>query len=205
MMTAMSEEESRAVDDKVNAPHAGDAPAGQRDGTARWVRRGVMLLVVIVAAFVIYQVAASFLPRWWAQRMKDQVHGGFTRGILWGLFYGSVFTFIPITLLFQTRRRFLNWKAKIVVVIIALLLATPNWLTLSIVAGNSSAAHAGQRIMDVDVPAFRWATLIGVVIGAVVAIGMSSTSMLLSRRRKQVKELREQVKRHNQSKVDEEG
>ncbi len=186
MMSVMSEEESRAVDDKVNR--------GERDGTQRWVRRGVMILVGLVAAFILYKIAASFLPRWWAQRMADLVDGGLTKGTLWGLFYGFVFTFLPVVLFFQIRRKLFNWKAKIVVAIVAVAMAAPNWLTLSVVAGNSNAAHAGERIMDVDVPGFRWATLIGVVVGAFVAIGLSSTSILLSHRRKQVKELKEQVK-----------
>ena len=202
MMTGMSEEDSRELSDKINS--------AERDGTARWVRRGVMILVAIVAVFVLYKVAASFLPRWWAQRMADQADGGMTKGTLWGLFYGFVFTFVPLVLLFQVRRRFLNWKAKVAVVVVALVLAAPNWLTLSVVAGNSNAAHAGERIMDVDVPGFRWATLIGVVVGGVIGIGLSSSSILLSRRRKQVKDLQEQVKQQKavkdeRSKPDEEG
>lgn len=197
MMSGMSEEESRAIDDKVNN--------GEREGTPKWVRRGVMIVMAIVAAFVLYKIAASFLPRWWAQRMADQVDGGMTKGTMWGLFYGFVFTFVPLLLLFQIRRRFLNWKAKIAVVIVAFVLGAPNWLTLSVVGGNSNAAHAGERIMDVDVPGFRWATLIGVVLGGVFAIGMSSMSVMLAHRRKQVKELKEQAKRIQHPKVDEEG
>lgn len=166
-----------------------------RIGTQKWVRRGVMILVVLVAAFVLYRIAASFLPRWWAQRVADQAGGSMGKGTTWGLFYGFVFTFIPVLVFFQARRKLFNWKAKIAVVVVALILAAPNWLTLVVVAANSNAAHAGERIMDVDAPGFRWATLIGVIVGGVLSIALSSTSMLLSHRRKQVKELKEQVRR----------
>ncbi|MDQ3157090.1 MAG: LapA family protein [Actinomycetota bacterium] len=171
-----------------------------RPSTKRWVRQGVMLLVAIVVGFILYKAAASFLPRWWAQRVADQVNGGFTAGTLWGLFYGFAFTFVPLVLFFQIRRKFLNWKAKVVVAIIALALAAPNWLTLAVVASNSKAAHAGERIFDVDAPGFRWATLIGVAVGALMAVLLSGTSMLMSRRRKQVKDLKEQVKANQREK-----
>ncbi len=192
----MSEEASDQVEPSpqersANGPAAHDPG---KLGTQRWVRQAVIGLVLIVAAVIIYKVAASFLPRWWAQRVADQAGGGMSRGIMWGLFYGFVFTFIPVLILFQARRKLFSWKAKLAVVIVALLLAAPNWLTLVVVAANSRAAHAGERIMDVDAPGFRWATLVGVIVGGALAIVFSTTSIMLSHRRKQVKELKEQVK-----------
>lgn len=184
----MSDEDSTDIDRSINEP--------EKLSTRRWVRHGVAILVAIVAAFIIYKAAASLLPRWWAQRVADQVDGGITAGTLWGLFYGFLFSFIPLMLFFQIRRGFFNWKARIIVTLIAIALAAPNWLTLSVVAGNSKAAHAGERIFDVDAPGFRWASLIGVVLGVLVAALLSGTSIVMSRRRKQVKELKEQVK-HN--------
>lgn len=189
----MSEEEPDAVE---RAAIDNDRPS-----TQRWVRWGVMLLVAVVVGFILYKAAASFLPRWWAQRVADQVNGGFTAGTLWGLFYGFAFTFVPLVLFFQIRRKFLNWKAKVVVAIIALALAAPNWLTLGVVASNSKAAHAGERIFDVDAPGFRWATLIGVGVGALMAVLLSGTSMLMSHRRRQVKDLKEQVKANQRAKA----
>ncbi len=186
MMSVMSEEESRAVDDKVNR--------GERDGTQRWVRRGVMILVGLVAAFILYKIAASFLPRWWANYIKGQVGDSITGGTVWGLFYGFAFTFLPVLLFFQARRKWVNWKAKIVVVLVALVLATPNWLTLWVVLGNTNASHAAERAFDVGGVGFRWASLIGAVVGGGLALAMVAGSIRMSYRRKQVKELKEQVK-----------
>jgi hypothetical protein len=177
----------------------GDAaprPADERRYTprdvnaGRWVRRGVLVLVVVALAYVAYLVAAAFFPRWWSQRVADQVNGHLTAGTLWGLFYGFVFTFVPLIVLAQVRRRFFTWEWRGIVAIVAVLLATPNWLTLSVVAGNSKAAHAGERIMDVDAPGFRVATAIGAISAGVVALVVVASSMRLAHQRREVKNLR---------------
>ncbi len=166
-------------------------PQGVKAGT--WVNRAVLVLVLIALAYVAYAVSAAFFPRWWAQRVADQVNGELTAGTLWGLFYGFVFTFVPLLLLAQMRRRFLSWTWRFIVLAVAVLLAVPNWLTLAVVAGNSKAAHAGERIFDVDAPGFRAATAFGAIGGAVVALVLVAASMRLSRRRRQVKDLKGQL------------
>jgi hypothetical protein len=161
--------------------------------SGNWVLRIVLVLVAAVAIYVGFRVSAAFFPRWWAHRIADQVGGSYTGGALWGLFYGFVFTFIPLLLIFQIRRRFFNWSWRLVVVVIGLLLAAPNWLTLSVVAGNSKAAHAGERIFDVDAPNFRACTLVGVLIGVAAAILLSAASMVAKHRKEQVKRLKGQL------------
>jgi hypothetical protein len=121
------------------------------------------------------------------------VGGELTAGTLWGLFYGFVFTFVPLLLLAQMRRRFFSWTWRFIVLAVAVLLATPNWLTLSVVAGNSKAAHAGERIFDVEAPGFRTATAFGSVGGAIVALVLVAASIRLSSRRRQVKDLKGQL------------
>jgi signal transduction histidine kinase len=164
---------------------------GVKAGT--WVNRAVLALVLVALAYVAYAVSAAFFPRWWAQRVGDQVAGRLTAGTLWGLFYGFVFTFVPLLVLAQMRRRFLSWTWRFIVLVVAVLLAVPNWLTLSVVAGNSKAAHAGERIFDVDAPGFRVATTFGAVGGAVAALLLVGVSMRLGRRRRQVRDLKGQL------------
>lgn len=156
----------------------------------RWVRRVVLAIVIVGAAYIAYLMSAAFFPRWWAQQIGDQVNGKATSGTLWGLFYGSVFTAIPLLVLFQIRYKFFSWAWRGIVAVIAIVLAAPNWLTLSVVAGNSNAAHAGERIFDVEAPGFRAATLIGVVAGAAVAVSLTALSIRLKRRKAEVKRLR---------------
>ena len=170
---------------------------GVQAGT--WVNRAVLILVLAALAYVAYAVSAAFFPRWWAQRVGGQVGGSLTAGTLWGLFYGFVFTFVPLLVLAQMRRRFLSWTWRFIVLAIAVLLAVPNWLTLSVVIGNSKAAHAGERIFDVDAPGFRVATVFGAAAGAVLALVVVGVSMSLARRRRQVRELKGQLSEHERA------
>ena len=91
----------------------------------------VLLLVLVAVGFAIYVAAAAFVPRWWAQQVADQVGNSRVRGMLFGLGVGSVFTFVPLLVLAQARRRFFNWAWRIIVSLLAMALALPNWLTLS--------------------------------------------------------------------------
>lgn len=159
-----------------------------------WVRRAVTLIVALAMGYLAYLVALAFFPRWWAQRVADQVGGDFTSGTLWGLFYGFVFTFVPLLLVLQLRRRFFSWTWRGIVLVVAVVLALPNWLTLSIVAGNSKAAHAGERILDVDGPGFRAATAIGVGVAVLLMVFLLFAGIAAARRKAQVKDLKGQLR-----------
>ncbi len=167
-----------------------------------WLNRAVLVFVLLALAVVVYLVSAAFFPRWWAQRVADQVNGSITAGTLWGLFYGFVFTFVPLLLLAQIRRRFLNWTWRGIIAVVAIILAAPNWMTLSVVIGNSSAAHAGERIFDVDAPGFRVATAMGSATGVVLTIVLVAAGLRLSRRRRQVKELKGKLSERERAEQD---
>jgi hypothetical protein len=187
----MNDERSAAYNPEHEDDHIERRIAEQPDTRPhRWVRRIVLLLVIAGVAYLVYLMSAAFFPRWWAQRIADQVDGRVSHGTTWGLFYGFVFTAVPLLLLAQVRRGFFSWMWRGIVAVIAIVLAAPNWLTLSVVAGNSNAAHAGERIFDVDAPGFRAATLIGVIVGAVLALGITAASVRLKRRKEEVKRLR---------------
>ena len=159
-----------------------------------WRTRGIIVVVGLALLVIMYFIAAAFLPRWWAQRVAEQVHGSFSAGVLWGLFYGIVFTFFPLMLAWQARRRPLSWQVRVGIIVVALLLTVPNLLTLSIVVGVSRAASAGDRILDVVAPAFRGASLVGVIVGTLLAIVSATVGVLLKRRGNEVRTLREQNK-----------
>ncbi|MFC5676161.1 hypothetical protein [Aeromicrobium endophyticum] len=187
----MNDQNSAAYNPEREDDHLERRIREQPDVTPnRWVRRIVLIIVLIGVAYVVYLMSAAFFPRWWAQRVADQVDGSVTRGTTWGLFYGVVFTAVPLLLLAQVRRGFFSWAWRGIVALVAIALAAPNWLTLSVVAGNSNAAHAGERIMDVDAPGFRAATLVGALVGAVLVIGFTVVTMRLKNRRNEVKRLK---------------
>ena len=108
------------------------------------------------------------MPRWWAHRVGDQVDGSLTQGALIGLFYGFVFTLVPIAVIFLILRWRRTWKTIVFAVLLAVVFALPNLMTLSIVIGRGNAAHAGDRTLDVDAPGFRGGSLAGAILAALL-------------------------------------
>jgi energy-coupling factor transporter transmembrane protein EcfT len=123
--------------------------------------------VVVVLAIAVL-IASATVPRWWAHRIGDQVDGSITQGTLLGLFYGFVFTLVPIALVVGILRWRRTWRTVVFALLVGILFALPNLMTLSIVVGRGNAAHAGDRTLDVDAPAFRGGTLAGAVLAALL-------------------------------------
>lgn len=133
-------------------------------------------------------VAAAFIPRWWAHRVGDQANESFAGGIMLGLFYGFVFTLLPLLVIAWAIRKRRSVKAWLIILCVAAAVALPNLFTLSIVLGSGNAAHAGERTLDVEAPGFRGASL-GGAIGAVALLGFG-WYLLGSRRRAREREAR---------------
>jgi hypothetical protein len=146
-----------------------------------WSRRAIVVASILVAVALLWLAGAAFLPRWWAHRIGDQVDGSIATGTLLGLFYGFVFTLVPLVLLWLAFRIFESWRMRAAAVVLAVLLAAPNLLTLGIVLGTGSGAHAGDRTLDVEAPAFRGAALVG---GLVAAACVAAAWYLLASRRR---------------------
>jgi hypothetical protein len=174
----------------VTAPSTRVDPSSSDAGTnwRRWLIAACILVLVLVLGGMI---AAATVPRWWAQRVGDQVHGSMTQGVLAGLFCGFVFTALPIIVVAVVLRWRRTWRAILVAVVAALILALPNLMTLAIVLGRSNAAHAGERIFDVEAPSFRAASLVGAVLAAACALFVAY--LLASRRRARASALRAQL------------
>jgi hypothetical protein len=147
---------------KLEDTHAVD------DRDVDWGRRllwaGGLFVAIVLATFVV----SATVPRWWAQRVGEQIDGSITQGTTLGLVYGFVFTFLPIVAIVLLLRWRTTWKTIVVALLLGLFLALPNLMTLSIVLGRGNAAHAGDRILDVEAPAFRGGTLAGAVIAALL-------------------------------------
>ena len=54
-------------------------------------------------------------------------------------------------------------------------------MTLSIVVGTGNAAHAGDRVLDVEAPAFRGGSLAGAILAGLLLAGIAY--LLISRER----------------------
>ncbi|MBJ7456959.1 MAG: hypothetical protein JHC74_12955 [Thermoleophilia bacterium] len=172
-----------------------DAPTREPEAPRPSLKRRVLIwggaLVGIVIAWFI---AAAALPRWWSHRVGDQVDGSLSAGIGIGLFYGFVFTFLPLMILTFAIRRRRSWKARGWIALAAVVLALPNLLTLGIVIGNSSAAHAGERTLDVDAPNFRASSLIGAIVGALAVVGVRYLMISRARAKGRESKLRDELK-----------
>ena len=187
----MTQDDSAAT----NEPHEDDALERKiRDqpdiAPGAWVKRLVLAVVLLAVAYIGFRISAAYFPRWWARQIKDLAGGEMTRGVLWGVFFGFVFTFVPLLVLFQVRRRFFNWTWRAVVAAVAVVLAAPNWLTLWIVLGSSKAAHDGDRILSDNAPGFRWASLLAAIFAGVLSFVIAGTSMQMKHRKNEVKRLR---------------
>jgi len=80
---------------------------------------------------------------------------------------------------------------------VAVILALPNLMTLGIVLGRGNAAHAGDRILDVEAPAFRGGTFAGALL-ACLLVGFV-LYLLLSRDRARSDERRAREERDSAS------
>lgn len=156
----------------------GPAPAGGRS----WKGRALLVVAGLAVVVVGVVVGASALPRWWSHRVGDQVDGDLTTGFFVGFVYGFFATVLPLLVVALVvrffRRHRVAWGIGLAV---ALLLASPNLLTLGIAVGSGNAAHAAERTLDVEAPWFRGGMLTGVL------VGLASVALLLyvvvSRRR----------------------
>lgn len=140
------------------------------NGTKPRLHQARNVLVAIAVLALLAFLSAAFLPRWWAHRIGHQVNGSLSLGITLGLFYGFVFTLLPLLVAhwaFHKRRPWKTWGALGVLILV---LAAPNLLTLGIVIGNGNAAHAGERTLDVDAPGYRDATLAGAVTAVLILV-----------------------------------
>jgi MFS family permease len=163
--------------DRARAQSVHRRPFGQR-----------LLLVVggLVVAVLAWLAAAAFFPRWWAHRIGRVVGGSGATGVITGLVLGIAFTFLPLLAIRVAIRRDRSPRFRAILAVVAIALAVPNLLTLWIVLGRSKAAHAGERTLDVEAPDFRWSTLIGAIIGAVL---FGAVLFVLSSRRRRGNEL----------------
>ncbi|WP_169801639.1 hypothetical protein [Millisia brevis] len=168
----------------------GPAQPTFRDRLDHWMKRGIAVLITAIVAVIVYFLLAAFLPRWWAGWIGSMVGGSFGRGIGTGLTIGLLCTLVPLLLIgfaFLSRGRLKNIPA-LTLCGLGVLVSIPNLLTLGVVLGTNNASHAGQRILDVDAPGFRAASLWGAIFGVLIALFVGWFVWGYRRRGKKVKE-----------------
>jgi len=188
----MSDEDLNARPESIDEGwHPENRNSGVSAGSVvNWL---VVALVLAAVGYLAYVTAQDFLPRWWAEQVGLEVAADSTLGMILGLGIGAVFTFVPLLLLAQVRRRVFSWAWRIIIALLAVVLALPNWLTVAVAIGTSRAAQDGRIIMTADAPGFRNGSAIGAIVGGVLGLIVVGTSMRLSQQRKRVRELKTKV------------
>lgn len=165
----------------------------ETSGSSNFKRRAILVVVAIVSLVAAWFFGGAVLPRWWAQRIGNVIDGRLIFGSILGLGMGFVFTALPIFVIAAGWRWRKGLNRAVLFLIFAAGLALPNLATLGIVIGGGSAAHAGERILDVDGPGFRGGTLIGAVLGAAAAIGFLALNGSRRRNKRKAAELKVQL------------
>ena len=181
------------VDEAETTTDTTDTTDTTGDRLERLRRRVVMGVVGLVVVVGTWLLGAAVLPRWWAQRMGDIIDGRLTLGSLLGITIGSVFTVLALAVVGLGWRVREGWRRALLTLVIVALAAAPNLMTLGIVLGDGNAAHAGERILDVDGPGFRGGTLVGTIIGVLVALAFAFLAASRTRNKRKAKNLKAQL------------
>lgn len=166
----------------------------REDSSPRWgLRIGLGVAAIIILA-IVYLVVLLFLPVWWATRVSNQTQGSVTSGIILGLTYGFVFTFVPLLIAWQARYKKVSWPWKAVIVVLAIIVAIPNLLTLSIYANSSGAAAKARSMIDISATWFPSWTMGGAAAALILFVGIAAFWHLWRARGKKMKSLKTEMK-----------
>lgn len=177
-----------------NSVPSSSADTQREDSSPRWgLRIGLGVAAVIILA-IVYLVVLLFLPVWWATRVTNQTQGSVTSGIILGLTYGFVFTFVPLLIAWQARYKKVSWPWKAVIVVLAIIVAIPNLLTLSIYANSSGAAAKARSMIDISATWFPSWTMGGAAAALILFVGIATFWHLWHARGKKMKSLKTEMK-----------
>ena len=99
----------------------------------------VTILVLLRSESRCCSLPARFCRAGGRTAIADQANGSFTSGIGLGLFYGFAFTLGRADRPLDRPPRIRSWKGRLILLAVALLIASPNLLTLGIVSARAAA------------------------------------------------------------------
>ncbi|GED97974.1 hypothetical protein [Gordonia crocea] len=158
------------VEDTPPAP----APKGPSFGekVSHLVKRLLLALIGVAILVIAYFILAAFVPRQWGERIGRLVDGSLTSGTFMGITFGVVCTLVPIVCFAMAVASWGRLKHVIGVLflIVGVVFAIPNLLTLAVHSGTNNSAQIGRRLLEQNAPGFQGGTLVGAIIGAVIAL-----------------------------------
>lgn len=108
--------------------------------------RAIAAAVAVVVLVVGYLLASATVPLMWADAIRDQIGGQLDKSVPLALFYGFTFSFLPLLLAWQCRRRKLSKRLRLALAAAAVLLSIPNVLTLGVIYGRSPVAADARAV-----------------------------------------------------------
>lgn len=155
-----------------------------------WLSRTIIAVVAAAVLVLAYLIASVTVPLVWANSIRDQVGGQLGNSIPLGMFYGFVFTFVPVLLLWQARRRKLNKWVRLVLLVVSLVLLVPNILTLTVLYANTQTAVDARAIWAISANWFGTWSQVFMLAGIVCAIAVIYFGRLLLARGRKLRELK---------------
>lgn len=155
-----------------------------------WLFRTIIGVAAGVVLVVAYLIASVTVPLVWANAIRDQMGGQLGNSIPLGMFYGFTFTFIPVLVVWQARRKNLNKWVRISLLAVGLLLTIPNLLTLSVLYGTTATAADARVIWAMSANWFGTWSQVFMVLGVVSGIGVIVLGRMWLRRGKRIREIK---------------
>ncbi len=167
----------------------------------QWLFRTILGVAAAAALVIIYLIASVTVPLMWANSIRDQVGGQLGNSIPIGMFYGFVFTFVPILVAWQAHRSNFNKWVRVSLVVLGVLLLIPNLLTLSVIYGSSQTAADARSIWANSANWFGTWCQIFMLVGVVAAIAVIVLARMWMRRGKKIREIKaaEKLVRENEA------
>ncbi len=181
-------------DDQTNGEATTDTAVAEPKRSAKQrIIVGLVAIVVVVGSILL---AGAIIPRWWSTRISNVVDERITVGTFLGIATGAIFTLLPILMLWLGWRIRKSMRRWLVILLFAVVVASPNLATLGVWTGTGSGAESGRRKLDQFAPGFQGGTLFGVILGVVMAMIVMYLSFSRRRNKQTARDLKAQIKAH---------
>ncbi|MET4001363.1 uncharacterized membrane protein YciS (DUF1049 family) [Arthrobacter sp. UYCu511] len=190
--------------DSVTPPTAGGSPSsldnGRRGKMPVWLVRTIIGAIAIAVLVIVYLIASVTVPLMWANSIRGQIGGQLGNSIPLGMFYGFVFTFVPVLIAWQAHRRAFNKWVRLSLVALGLVLLIPNLLTLGVLYGSTQSAANARSIWANSANWFGTWSQVFMVVGVVCAVALIVLGRMWLRRSKKLREVKaaEKIVRQDQ-------
>lgn len=181
--------------DSMTPPTGRDHATAETAGAAKakmptWLVRTIVGAIAAVVLVIAYLIASVTVPLVWATSIRDQIGGQLGNSIPLGMFYGFVFTFIPVLIIWQAFRKKMNKWVRTTLLVVGFLLLIPNLLTLGVVYGGTKSAADARNIWANSANWFDTWSQVFMVVGVVCSVALMVLGRMWLRRSRKLRELK---------------